>query len=145
MAKPNTTEALKCMNCGTPIKSGFFCAKCQSGEIEVKSKEDGWRGSRFTGDAKKKRQQQLLMEDLMRWGKMLLILAIIGGVGYGGWAMFGTQIKAKIAEAQNVTKPKEKYDPTQDAAVSEEANAGGKNGKRAFTPIQKQNSIDGGN
>jgi hypothetical protein len=152
MAKPNTSEALACMNCGAPIKSGFFCAKCQSGETEEVKKEDGWRGSRFTGEAKKRRKRQLLMEDLARWGKTLLILAIIGGVLYGAYALFGDQIKAKINQARNVAEPQAKYDPTKDRTLQEDlaatdgkptANGKQTTGKRPFTRAGT-GSIDGG-
>lgn len=152
MAKSDTSDALKCMNCGAPIKSGFFCQKCQSGENDDAKPADGWKGSRFTGEAKKKRQQQLLMEDLMRWGKVLLILAIIGGVGYGGYAMFGDRIKAALHGAETVTQPKAKYDPTKDATANEDDQSQAGNGKRAFTKSSdssaavgtgKQKSIDG--
>lgn len=147
MANKSTTETLTCMNCGTPIKSGFFCAKCQSGENDDVKPNDGWKGSRFTGEAKKRRKQQLLMEDLARWGKTLLILVVIGGIGYGVYALFGDQIKTKIREAQNVTEQKDKYDPTKDKAIQDqEAAADGKttNGRRAFTPRAGRGSIDGG-
>ena len=79
------------MSCGAPIKSGFFCARCQSGEEPAK-KDDGWKGSRFTGDAKKKKQHDLLMEDLGRWGKRLMIVLIIVGVGFGVKTLFGARI-----------------------------------------------------
>ncbi len=153
MAKSNTSDALKCMNCGAPIKSGFFCQKCQSGESDDVKPADGWKGSRFTGDAKKKRQQQLLMEDLRRWGKTLLILAIIFGVGYGGYALFGNRIKDAFKGAQSATAPKAKYDPTKDATVNEEDQSQAGNGKRPFTKssdsstavgTRKQKSVDGG-
>ena len=153
MAKTNTSDALTCMNCGTPIKSGFFCAKCQSGETEeTKKKDEGWKGSRFTGEAKKRRQRQLLMEDLARWGKTLLILAVIGGIGYGAYAIFGDQIKAKFNQAKVATEPQDKYDPTKDKEIQEEeaastggATANGRQttGKRPFTRSSPK-SIDGG-
>jgi hypothetical protein len=85
--KPSA-EALTCMNCGAPIKSGFFCAKCQAGENDdadigkAKGKNEAWKGSRFSGDAKKKRQQQLLMEDLTTWGKRLIVVLVLAGIGF---------------------------------------------------------------
>jgi hypothetical protein len=151
MAKSNTSEALTCMNCGAPIKSGFFCAKCQSGESEESKKVDGWKGSRFTGEAKKRRKRQLLMEDLARWGKTLLILAILGGIGYGAYALFGDQVKAKLNEAKVASEPQDKYDPTKDKEIQEEEAASGgaatangrqTTGKRPFARNPK--SIDGG-
>ena len=149
MAKSNTSDALKCMNCGTPIKSGVFCQKCASGENDEAKPADGWKGSRFTGEAKKKRQRQLLMEDLSRWGKTLLILLIIGGAGYGAYAMFGNKIKAQFSQAKEVAAPKAKYDPTKDAAANEDDQAQAGNGKPAFVRHSKpgeepQKSIDGG-
>lgn len=134
MANTKTT-ANQCMNCGAPIEAGgFFCKKCQAGETP-ESKQDGWKGSRFTGEAKKKRQQQLLMEDLKVWGKRLAILLVLGGVGWGGYAMFGNTIRERLNQAQNATAPKEKYDPTKDAATSEDdSQSGEKNGSRAFAP-----------
>jgi len=154
MAKSNTSDGLKCMNCGAPIKSGFFCQKCQSGENDDAKPADGWKGSRFTGDAKKKRQRELLMDDLMRWGKTLLIIAIVGGVAYGGYAMFGDRIKAAFKGAETVSQPKPKYDPTKDSAADENDQAAADNGNRAFskspakTPPRRTtvptHSIDGG-
>lgn len=151
MAKSNTSDALKCMNCGAPIKSGFFCQKCQSGETDDAKPADGWKGSRFTGDAKKNRQRQMLMEDLRRWGKTLLILVIIAGVGYGGYAMFGDRVKAAMHGAESATQPKPKYDPTKDASTNEDDQAQSGNGKRAFssssgsTPVGRTpKSVDGG-
>ena len=133
MAKSNTSDGLKCMNCGAPIKSGFFCQKCQSGENDNPKAADGWKGSRFTGDARKKRQRELLMEDLGRWGKTLLILVIIAGVGYGGYAMFGDKIRGLVHGAATATEQKPKYDPTKDATANEDDQAQAGNGKRAFT------------
>lgn len=132
---PNTNTAasgLKCMNCGAPIASGFFCKRCEAGD-EPTTEKEAKAGSRFSGETLRKRKQKLLLEDLARWGKMLLILAIVGGVGYGVYAVFGDQIKAKITDAQKATAPKEKYDPTKDANANEEDGAGGTNGKRAFS------------
>ena len=130
--KPKATEALTCMNCGAPIKSGFFCLKCQSGENDdVQSKDDGWRGSRFTGDAKKKRQKELLMEDIKTWSMRVLVVAVVAGVGFGGWALFGARIKNYIKNASVVTTPHDKYDPTKDPAADVD-NMGKANGKPAF-------------
>ena len=149
MANANTSEGLKCMNCGAPIKTGFFCQKCQSGENDDAKSKDGWTGSRFSGDAKRKRQRQMLMDDLATWGKRLLILAVLGGIGYGGWTMFGPQIKSAINGAKTATESKPKYDPTKDAAANEDDQAGAGNGHRAFAPGQNPhphprpgNSID---
>lgn len=147
MPKSNTSEALQCMNCGAPIKSGFFCQKCQSGEDDDAKPADVWKGSRFTGEAKKKRQRQLLMEDLARWGKAALILLVIGGLAYGGYAMFGNRIKSQFKQAETVTQPKEKYDPTKDASADENDQAQGNNGKRAFSGTRQprsDKSIDAG-
>lgn len=133
------------MNCGKPIKSGFFCARCQSGEAEETKKDDGWKGSRFTGEAKKRRQRQLLMEDLARWGKTLLILAVLAGVGYGVYAMFGDQIKAKFNQAKSVTGPREKYDPAQDKSVNDDDSSSGGVKKPRTGPVRAgRGSIDGG-
>src|SRR5436305_2660043 len=97
MPKAKSTEALTCMNCGAPIRSGFFCAKCvAAGEHDAPKKpkkDDGWKGSRFSGEAKKKRQRELLMEDLATWGKRVVILAVIAAVGWGGWSLFGDRIR----------------------------------------------------
>lgn len=138
---PDTKSALKCMNCGTPITSGFFCAKCQAGD-GPSGGEDGWKGSRFTGEAGKRRRQKLLMEDLARYGKMLLILAIVGGIAYGGYAMFGDKVKEKLNQASDVTKPREKYDPTKDGAATEDGK-GEQNGSRAFSDPNRH-TVDGG-
>lgn len=138
---PDTKSALKCMNCGTPIQSGFFCAKCQAGDGPAQG-EDGWKGSRFTGDAGRQRRRKLLMEDLARYGKMLLILAIVGGVAFGGYAMFGDRIRAALGQAESVTKPREKYDPTKDGEATEDGK-GEQNGSRAFTDRQRH-SVDAG-
>ena len=132
MPNAQPAETLKCMNCGAPIKSGFFCARCQSGEEPSTGKGEAWKGSRFTGDAKKKRQQQMLKEDLTTWGKRLLILVILCGVGFGGYVMFGDRIQAAFHQAQSVTQPREKYDPTKDASTTED-DQGQANGKRAFS------------
>ena len=133
MPKPKDAEALTCMSCGAPIKSGFFCANCVSVEDAPKKKDDGWKGSRFSGEAKKKRQQALLMEDLTRWAKRIIVVAILLGIGFGVKAMFGTQIVAWIDKVRGETAPKEKYDPTKDKAADVD-DQGKANGQRAFTP-----------
>lgn len=142
MAKANTKDDLTCMSCGTPIKSGFFCEKCVKGENDKAKPSDGWVGTRFTGEAKKRRQRQMMMDELATWGKRLLIVAVIGGLGYGGWTMFGSRIKATISEAKSVTDQKPKYDPTKDAAANEDDQAQSGNGKRAFTPAEKSTTAE---
>lgn len=141
MAKTTDATALTCMNCGAPIKSGFFCAKCQSGETDEakgkgKGKEDGWKGSRFSGEAKKKRQQALLMEELQIWGKRILILAVICGVAFGVKTLFGERIVAWYDNVRGVTAPHDKYDPTKDASTDADDQAN-PNGTRAFTKQAK--------
>ena len=139
-AKPEAT-ALKCMNCGAPIKSGFFCARCQSGEnddleIKGKGKADAWKGSRFSGEAKKKKQQALLKEDLTIWGKRLLTLAIVGGIGFAVYSLWGDQIVAWAQRVGGSTAPREKYDPTKDAQADTD-DKGEATGSRAFTKQTK--------
>jgi len=133
-AKP-ATETPTCMTCGVPIKSGFFCARCASGDTPDQrkdKKDDGWKGSRFSGEAKKKKQQALLMEDLTIWGKRVVIVAVVGGLGYAGYALFGDRVKGMIHGAESVSN-REKYDPTKDKTTSEDDLASGKNGTRVFS------------
>jgi len=137
MPSPKEAEALTCMSCGTPIKSGFFCARCASGEEPAKKKDDGWKGSRFTGEAKKKKQQALLREELGRWAKRILVLAVIGGIAFGVKAVFGTQIVAWYDKMRGVTTPREKYDPTKDKSADVD-DQGQANGTRAFTKAHDQ-------
>ena len=125
------------MNCGTPIKSGFFCAKCQAGETpssSAGSSGDSWKGSRFSGDAKKRRQQEMMKQDLAIWGKRLVILLVLAGIGFGGYVMFGDRIMAAVHQGESVAKPREKYDPTKDAAANED-DQGQQNGQRPLSNL----------
>ena len=147
-AKPSDA-ALTCMSCGTPIKSGFFCARCQSGEggdlevvnkgggkAQAKGKNDAWKGSRFSGEAKKQRQKEMLKEDLAIWGKRLVIVAVLAGIGFAVYSLWGDRIVAWVNNARGVTAPREKFDPTKDASANEDDQAQA-NGQRAFTKAAK--------
>jgi hypothetical protein len=142
MPKTSDAASLQCMNCGAPIKSGFFCAKCQSGEnddLEIKGKDKGdtWKGSRFSGEAKKKKQRALLMEELTTWGKRLLIVLILVGVGFGVKTFFGRRIINWYESARGATNPREKYDPTKDPNANVDSK-GDPNGTRAFVKAHDQ-------
>ncbi len=132
-------EALQCMSCGAPISSGFFCARCQSGEEPAPKKgmSNGPAGSRFSGAAKKQRQQELLKEDLTTWTKRILILGVIGGLGYAVYFFFGTDIINWVNRVRGVTAPHEKYDPTKDSQADGDDQSQA-NGHRAFTGKQNQ-------
>ena len=135
---PSTkAESLQCMSCGAPISSGFFCARCQSGEEPEQKKVSGPAGSRFSGAAKKQRQKELLKEDLAAWTKRILILAVIGGLGFAAYYFFGDDIKAYYNKMRGVTSPHEKYDPTKDSQVDSD-DQGQANGHRAFSGNQNQ-------
>lgn len=118
-------EKLTCMNCGTAITSGFFCAKCQSGETTNTAGQ-----AKFSGRSKTAKQINVVsasMADLMR---RVLILAVIAGVGFGLYKVFQKQIDGAIAGVRAGTAPREKYDPTKDAEVTEDGTGG--SGQRAF-------------
>jgi hypothetical protein len=76
------------------------------------------------------------MEDIRTWSKRVLVLAIIVGVGFGGWKLFGPRIQNYIHNAEVVTTPHDKYDPTKDATADPD-DVAQKNGKQAFTSHAK--------
>jgi hypothetical protein len=130
MATTKTT-GLTCMNCGAAITSGFFCAKCEAIAVgsDPGEPKSGKPQTYFHGSAGSRKKRDLLMENMIRWAKVAIILAIIGGGGYFVYANWGDDARAAYDRMNN---PKEKYDPTKDAQVVEGDEAG-KTGKRAFS------------
>jgi hypothetical protein len=122
---------MTCMNCGAAIASGFFCPKCEAmataGHEEPGAKKAA-PGAYFSGKAGTAKKRDLLAENLVRWTKTVVILAVVGVGGYFVWSNYGDDIMAKV---QNAGQEKERYDPTKDSAVVEEGEEGGS--KRAFS------------
>ena len=112
MLKTKTRTKEKCMSCGAPIESGFFCAKCvKAGESSAEVKEDGWQGTRFTGERRKQREKQIFREELALWGKRAVMLVIIALVFVGGWKIFGDRIQTEFRDAADVFRPHDRTDP----------------------------------
>jgi hypothetical protein len=105
------------MGCGAPIKSGFFCPKCEK-RAEDSIGSDKPAGSRFTGRAAAQKKKALLVEDITRLVKRLLVLAVVVGAAWFGWAQFGDRIMATVRGAQELDD-QERYDPTRDVQVVE--------------------------
>jgi|SRR5579885_1545385 len=116
MAMRQPIKQTRCMGCGTPINTGFFCPKCidtGSDDPEApKVKEDGWKASRFSGEAKRRRQQQLFKYELATWGKRVVLLGVAFVACFGGWKLFGDRIKAEFRAAGTFAQPNTKVDAT---------------------------------
>jgi hypothetical protein len=102
----------KCMGCGKPVTSGFFCARCVDEGAQDAPKPEGWIKSRFTEERRKRVERQWLKEDLMRWSKRLCAVAASGVVFLGGWHFFGDRIQQEYREAANVVRPHDRTDPS---------------------------------
>ena len=111
MLKTKQIKQTRCMTCGKPITSGFFCAKCVEAGSTEEVKEDGWKGTVFTGERRRKREQQMFREELLLWGKRMAILAAVVLVGFGGWKIFGDRIQVEFRSAATVFRPKDRTDP----------------------------------
>jgi hypothetical protein len=118
------------MGCGIPINAGFFCAKCiEAGDDSPK--EDGWKGTRFAGEAKKRRQQQLFKEDLALWSRRIVIVVTLLVLSVTGWNLFGDRIRMELRAAQTIAQPSPTTDPTVEHPIQLDKN-GNPVGTQAF-------------
>ena len=113
MRSAKQIKQLKCMGCGMPVASGFFCQKCiDLGAEETPKEIELWKGRRFTEERKKKVRQQMLRNDVSVWGKRIAICVIVALTFIGGWKVFGDQITVEFKSAASVFKPADRTDPT---------------------------------
>jgi Na+/H+ antiporter NhaB len=74
--------------------------------------------------------------------RTLVIVLVIIGVGFGGYKLFHKQIDGIISGVKSGTGKHDRYDPTKDSNVSDDASNNTSNGHQAFHRKDPAANID---